>query len=102
MNNNKIVIVGGGITGLATAYIASKSCDDVTVIEGAKTVGGLLSTFTVGDTQLEYYYHHFFTHDKEINWLIKDLGLSDQLIFRKTKMGVFRNGNIYDFLRRVL
>ncbi|MFT5917185.1 MAG: protoporphyrinogen oxidase [Flammeovirgaceae bacterium] len=94
----KIIIVGGGITGLATAYIASKSPDnEVTVLEGSPNLGGLLNTFPIGGTYLEHYYHHFFTHDAEINWLIQDLGIADKLIFRKTSMGVFRNGKIFDF-----
>lgn len=97
MGNKKIIIVGGGITGLATAYILSKSCADITILEGSDKLGGLLGTFAVGDNTLEYYYHHFFTHDEEINWLINDLGIQDRLIFRKTKMGVFRDKHIYDF-----
>ena len=92
-----LLVVGGGITGLAIAYIASRSGWDVTVLEGSPTLGGLLNTFPVGGSRLEYYYHHFFTHDAEINWIINDLGIEDHLLFRRTRMGVFREGAIYDF-----
>lgn len=97
MEDNTLNIIGGGITGLATAYIAAKNGQKVRVIEGSQTFGGLLNTFEVEGTPLEFYYHHFFTHDAEINWLIKELGIQDQLIFKKTTMGVYRQGKIYDF-----
>ena len=97
MEDKQITIIGGGITGLATAYIAAKSGKKVRVLEASKTFGGLLNTFEIGGNRLEFYYHHFFTHDAEINWLIKELGIADKLFFQKTTMGVFRKGKIYDF-----
>jgi len=92
-----LVIIGGGITGLSAAYIAAKKGQKVTIIEASKHFGGLLSTFEIGGNRLEHYYHHFFTHDEELNWLIKDLGIQDKLFFKKTSMGVFKNGKIYHF-----
>jgi protoporphyrinogen oxidase len=95
--SKKLIIAGGGITGLSIAYIASKSDYDITVLEASDNMGGLLNTFEIENTQLEYFYHHFFTHDAEINWLIKDLGIEDKLVFKKTNMGVYRDGEIFDF-----
>jgi len=92
-----LVIIGGGITGLSAAYIAAKKGQKVTVIEATSSFGGLLSTFQIGGNRLEHYYHHFFTHDEELNWLIKDLGIQDKLFYKKTTMGVFKNGKIYNF-----
>lgn len=92
-----LVIIGGGITGLSAAYIAAKKGQKVTIIEASTHFGGLLSTFQIGGNRLERYYHHFFTHDEELNWLIKDLGIDDKLFFKKTTMGVFKNGKIYNF-----
>ena len=96
-NPKSLNIIGGGITGLSAAYIASKKGYNVSVFEASSNFGGLLATFEVGGNRLEYYYHHFFTHDKEIAWLIKELDLEDKLHFKKTSMGVFRNGKIYNF-----
>ncbi len=48
----KITIIGGGITGLSTAYIAAKDGWDVTVLEGSAQVGGLMSTFQITTTRL--------------------------------------------------
>lgn len=93
----KLTIIGGGITGLSAAYIAAKQGVDVTVLEASSKFGGLLNTFEIAGTKLEHYYHHFFTHDAEIMWLIHELGLERELVFQKSSMGVFRDGKIFNF-----
>ncbi|MCK9480593.1 MAG: NAD(P)/FAD-dependent oxidoreductase [Bacteroidia bacterium] len=92
-----LTIIGGGITGLASAYIAAKQGLKVRVLEASKNFGGLLNTFEIGGNRLEYFYHHFFTHDAEIHWLVKELGIEDKLIYKKTTMGTFRNHRLYPF-----
>lgn len=96
-SRQKILVVGGGITGLAAAYLAAKAHHRVTLLEAGDRVGGLLGTFSVGGTRLECFYHHFFTHDLELHWLLKELGLQDEALYRKTTMGIYRNGTIFDF-----
>ncbi|RMG83482.1 MAG: NAD(P)/FAD-dependent oxidoreductase [Bacteroidetes bacterium] len=95
--NDPLTIVGGGITGLTAAYLAARAGRRVCVLEAGENLGGLLGTFPVGGNRLEYFYHHFFTHDAEILWLFKELGLSDRILWRKTKMGFYRRGKIYPF-----
>jgi len=95
--NNNLTIVGGGITGLAAAYIAAKNGLQVTILEKSNSFGGLLKTFPIGDNYLECYYHHFFTHDAELMWLLGELDLMDKLVYNNTSMGFFRHGYIYDF-----
>ncbi len=94
---SKLIIIGGGMTGLSAAYLAAKAGKKVCILEASNQIGGLLNTFEIGGNQLEHYYHHFFTQDAELHWLLKDLNLLDQIIYKKTTMGVFRNGKIYDF-----
>ena len=70
----------------------------VSVVEAADRGGGLLSTFDVGDGRLlEHFYHHFFTHDAEIRWLLQELGLQERIEFRDSSMGVFRAGRLHPF-----
>lgn len=92
-----LLIVGGGATGLASAYVAAKRGESVTLVESSHRLGGLLSTFDVGGTKLECFYHHFFTHDQEINWLLEELNLIQDVEFAETKMGMYRHGKIYPF-----
>ncbi len=92
-----LTIVGAGATGLTAAYLAAKSGHKVKIIESSNNLGGLLSTFKTAGDNLEFYYHHFFTHDEEILWLLKELKLDTKLFFKESSMGVFRNGKIYPF-----
>lgn len=92
-----LTIVGGGITGLVLAYLTAKAGAKVRLIEKSTHFGGLLQTFDLGGNKLEYYYHHFFNHDAEILWLVKELELEDKLIFYPSTMGVFRDGKLYNF-----
>ncbi len=97
MKKKKIVIIGGGISGLAAAYLAGKNSWDVTVLEASSNVGGLLNTFNIAGTRLEFFYHHFFTHDAELLWLLKDLNIDDKIIFESGSMGFYRDGKIFPF-----
>ena len=94
----KTAIIGAGATGLAAAYILARAGSDVTVVEASPRAGGLMSTFDVGgDHPLETFYHHFFTHDAEIAWLLGELGLEDRVAYRDSTMGMFRGGELYPF-----
>ena len=95
--DKKITIIGSGMTGLASAYLASRQGWDVTVLESGEDIGGLLGVFPAGGNKLERYYHHFFTHDAELLWLLKELGMEKSAEFKKSTMGVFYNNKIYDF-----
>jgi protoporphyrinogen oxidase len=94
----KAVVIGAGATGLAAAYLLSRAGVQVSVVEAADRAGGLLSTFDVGDGRLlEHFYHHFFTHDAEIRWLLQELGPQERIEIRDSSMGVFRNGRLHPF-----
>jgi len=93
----KLTIIGGGITGLSSAYLAARDGWDVTLLEGSSQLGGLMRTFRIGGNRLEYYYHHFFTNDAELLWLLRELEISDKINFKKTTVGIFLNNRIYDF-----
>lgn len=58
-NQYDLIVVGGGITGLVSAYLASKEGKKVAVVENSNNFGGLLNTFEIAGTKLEYVYHQF-------------------------------------------
>jgi protoporphyrinogen oxidase len=94
----KVIVIGSGATGLALSHLLALGGAEVTVLEGAQQPGGLLATFDLGDgTRLEECYHHFFTHDAELNWLLRELHLDDHILYRKSTMGIFRGGRLYAF-----
>lgn len=93
----KVLIVGAGATGLALGYLLARQRHEVTILEAGARAGGLLATFEIGGGRLEHFYHHFFTHDAEIRWLLRELNLEDRVLFRPTTMGVLRGGRIWPF-----
>jgi protoporphyrinogen oxidase len=90
-----ICIVGGGFTGLAAALDLSSAGYKVTVIEKDEQVGGLASSFRVGDQMLEKFYHHWYTNDRHIIEIVKHLGLEDQVLLRKTRTGMYYAKNFF-------
>ena len=44
--NNNIAIIGGGISGLSTAYfLKSNNINDITIFESKSNPGGVIKTF---------------------------------------------------------
>jgi protoporphyrinogen oxidase len=93
----KIGIVGGGVAGLTAAYELGKKGHQVSVFEAGESVGGQARTFPIEGANLEIFYHHLFTNDREIIELIKELGLESQLDWIESKVGFFHGGRIYNF-----
>jgi len=91
----KIIIVGGGFTGLTMAYLLSKYGNKVILIESEDDMGGLAGTFKVGGQKLEKFYHHWFTNDVHIMKLINDLGLNHKVRIRETRTGMYYSNNFY-------
>lgn len=92
-----LTVVGGGITGLAIAYMAARHGVKVRVVEAGRQFGGLLNTFEVAGTRLEHYYHHIFSHDAETHWLFRELGIEQRIQFYDASMGILCRGEIHRF-----
>ena len=64
MSKTSVVVLGGGLAGLATACaLADAGWSDVTVIEKAPSVGGLAGSFEHGGCQYPLGYHHICPRD---------------------------------------
>ena len=92
----RVVVIGGGFTGLAAAYQLCLQGIAVTVVEQAPATGGLAASFELASGhQLECFYHHWFTSDGHIMALIRELAAEDDLILRQTRTGVYYANRMY-------
>lgn len=76
----KVVVVGGGIAGLAAAYYAKKSGMDVTLIERDSRLGGKIITDTPQGFVIEGGPDSFITQKPAALQLCRELGIEDELI----------------------
>ena len=95
----KIGIIGAGFTGLSAAYYLAQKGYDVTVFEKDEKPGGLAVGYRgkEWDWSLEKHYHHWFTNDKFILGLAKEIG--HRVITRRPKTSVYVDGKIYQLAR---
>ena len=88
-------IVGGGVLGMTLAYRMALDGKQVTLVEAAPQLGGLASTWELGDVQWERYYHVILLSDSRLTNLLEELGLSDELRWVETKTGFYTGGKLY-------
>ncbi len=84
-----VAIIGGGFGGLAAAWELIRQGVGVTVLEADDDVGGLAGSFDVGGTRLERFYHHWFTNDRHVTELVRELGDEDRILLRSTNTGMY-------------
>ena len=88
-------IIGGGISGLASALALAERGDRVTLFEGDDDLGGLATTFPWRDTHLERFYHCILPSDGALLARIRALGLEGELQWRETAMGFMYRRRIW-------
>jgi len=76
----RVAVVGGGVSGLTTAYRLMNAGVDVTVREASDRVGGKLEHIRVGDLQLEAGADAFVARKPWAVDLCRQLGLGGELI----------------------
>ena len=91
----KIAIIGAGFTGLAAAYRLAQKGHKVVVFERDSQPGGLAIGYQEKgwDWTLEAFYHHWFTNDKAILSLARELNFS--VIIKRPKTSHLIDGKIY-------
>jgi protoporphyrinogen/coproporphyrinogen III oxidase len=85
----KLLVVGGGITGLAAAWQASRSAEkvDITLVERDQRLGGKIRTDSAWGFLLEQGPDSFLTSRPEALRLCRQLGIANRLVAR-TPRGV--------------
>ncbi len=105
----KIIIAGGGISGLSAAYTLMKEGADVLVLEKNQRPGGCIRTGKEDGFLFEYGPNSTMNSNDEIDSLCMELGLEDERIFggsQSKKRYVMRGGQpvplpmgIVDFIK---
>lgn len=90
-----VAVIGGGVSGLASAFRLADLGHSVTLIEGDGQLGGLGTTFPYGKGRLEKFYHCILPNDDALIRLIGAVGLGDQLLWRQTGMGFMYQGRVH-------
>jgi protoporphyrinogen oxidase len=92
-----VVVVGGGLAGLAAADGLVSRGLSVEVVEAAPEVGGLARSVLVGGEEIEAYYHHLFPQDRDLRDLIARLDLGDQVEWRRASTAILADGRVHPF-----
>ena len=95
----KIIIIGGGITGLSAAWKLSEKGYKVDVVESDKSIGGLAQSIKVGNYFFDIGPHSFFTVDKEVFKKVMDLfeGEPSEIPFSKRIVKMMFKGKFVDY-----
>ncbi len=95
----RIAIIGAGAGGLAAAYDLARAGHEVTVFEAGTTPGGLGGGFREPDWEwsVEKFYRHWFTSDRDILGLIRELGWGNEIVVRRPVTAVYHDNKFYPY-----
>jgi len=88
-------IVGGGFLGMTIAHRLAKAGQRVALFEGAATLGGLASAWSLGDVVWDRHYHVTALSDTTLRALLRELGLEDSMRWVNTRTGFYVDGQLY-------
>lgn len=88
-------IIGGGIMGMTLAHRLSQQGHKVTIFESAPDLGGLASSWKMGEVEWDKFYHVILLSDFRTRAILKDIGLENEIEWVETKTGFYINGKLY-------
>ncbi|MDR0267446.1 protoporphyrinogen oxidase [Paenibacillus sp.] len=97
----KVVVIGGGITGLSTAYYLQKAANEkgsqigITIVEASDQLGGKIRTAHDGEFTMETGADSIVTRKTNAADLIEELGLKDQVVYNATGISyIYSDGKL--------
>ena len=92
----KLIIVGGGITGLSAAYELRKTGHEVLLLESSDRLGGKILTTEVAGLNIDAGPDSFLTRDPEMHKLCSSLGIAHELVPPVAKAAkIWVNGSMH-------
>jgi protoporphyrinogen oxidase len=88
-------IVGGGIMGMTLAHRLAQQGHKVTLFEGASDLGGLVSSWKMGDVEWDKFYHVILLSDFRTRNILNELDLEKEIKWVETKTGFYIQGKLY-------
>lgn len=95
MKQKTWAIVGGGIMGMTLAHRLAQQGKRVTLFEGAPVLGGLVSSWKLGDIEWDKFYHVILLSDFHTRGILQELELGDKINWVETKTGFYIKGKLY-------
>ena len=92
-----VVVIGGGLAGLAASYDLIRAGYRVTILEAQPTLGGLASSLRIDGQAVERFYHFICRADRCLIELVEELGLEDKLHWRPSYTQFYYDGKLYSF-----
>jgi protoporphyrinogen oxidase len=81
--------------GMTLAMRLRQAGHRVTLLEGADQLGGLASTWQLGDVVWDKHYHVTLLSDSSLRAVLDELGLADELRWVETRTGCYTDGRLY-------
>ena len=95
----RVAIIGAGAGGLSAAYDLARAGHAVTVFELDATPGGLGGGIREPEWEwsVEKYYRHWFTSDRDVLGLIRELGWQKNIVVRRPVTAIFHSEKFYPY-----
>ncbi|MEO7834842.1 MAG: FAD-dependent oxidoreductase, partial [Ginsengibacter sp.] len=88
-------IIGGGIMGMTLAHRLSQKGNEVTIFEAAPEIGGLASSWKMGEIEWDKFYHVILLSDFRTRNILEEIGIEKEINWVETKTGFYINGKLY-------
>jgi protoporphyrinogen oxidase len=92
----RVLILGGGLTGLSAGYVLTEAGFGVKVFERDSTVGGLSRTIERNGFRFDLGGHRFFTTNRKTDEFVKQL-MGDELVSVPRKSKIYMRNRYFDY-----